>query len=59
MLNDEPHAIRRWDVIRVRPLTVRMLQAGTDGLELIAVGSDRPEGGDAVPGERMAPAKDS
>ncbi|PZR85123.1 MAG: hypothetical protein DLM67_26390 [Candidatus Nephthysia bennettiae] len=57
VLNEEPHPISRWDVIRVSPWTVRTLEAGADGLELIAVGSDRPEGGDAVPGERTAPAK--
>lgn len=47
-LDDEVHAIRRWDVIRVSPETVRAFEAGEEGLELIAVGSDRPEGGDGV-----------
>jgi len=47
-LDDEVHPIRRWDVIRVSPETVRAFEAGEDGLELIAVGSDRPEGGDGV-----------
>jgi hypothetical protein len=27
---------------------VRAFEAGADGLELIAIGSDRPEGGDGV-----------
>jgi hypothetical protein len=33
-------------VLRVSPQTVRAFEGGDDGLELIAVGSDRPEGGD-------------
>ena len=32
--------------LRVAPPVVRSFEAGPDGLELIAVGSDRPEGGD-------------
>ena len=40
--------LRRWDVVRVAPQTVRAFEAGADGLELIAVGSDRPEEGDGV-----------
>jgi len=35
-------------VIRVSPQTVRAFEASDDGLELIAVGADRPEGGDGV-----------
>jgi hypothetical protein len=34
--------------VRVSPETVRAFEAGPDGLELIAVGSDRPEGGDGI-----------
>jgi hypothetical protein len=41
---------RTWDVVRVAPATVRALEAGPEGLEVLAVGSDRPEGGD---GERV------
>ena len=48
-LDDEVHPVRQWDVVRVSPRTVRAFEAGEDGLELIAVGSDRPEGGDGVP----------
>jgi uncharacterized cupin superfamily protein len=47
-LDDEIRALRRWDVVRVHPTTVRAFEAGDDGLELIAIGSDRPEGGDGV-----------
>ena len=45
-LDDEIIDLRRWDVIRVSPNVVRAFEGGTDGLEVIAVGSDRPEGGD-------------
>jgi quercetin dioxygenase-like cupin family protein len=48
-LDDEIHELRQWDVVRIAPATVRAVEAGSDGLELIAVGSDRPEGGDGVP----------
>jgi len=47
-LDDEIRELRQWDVVRVSPETVRAFEAGADGLELIAVGSDRPEGGDGV-----------
>jgi quercetin dioxygenase-like cupin family protein len=47
-LDDEVHDLRQWDVVRIAPSTVRAVEAGPDGIELIAVGSDRPEGGDGV-----------
>ena len=47
-LDDEIHELRCWDVVRVDPATVRAFEAGDDGLELIAIGSDRPDGGDGV-----------
>ncbi len=50
-LDDEVRDIRQWDVVRVSPPTVRAFEAGPDGLELVAVGSDRPEGGDGVRAE--------
>jgi mannose-6-phosphate isomerase-like protein (cupin superfamily) len=45
-LDDEIVELRQWDVLRVAPRTTRAFQGGPDGLELIAVGNDRPEGGD-------------
>jgi quercetin dioxygenase-like cupin family protein len=51
-LDDEVRDIRQWDVVRVSPETVRAFEAGPEGLELIAAGSDRPEGGDGVRAER-------
>ena len=47
-LDDAVHELRQWDVVRVSPMTVRAFEAGDGGLELIAVGSDRPDGGDGV-----------
>jgi quercetin dioxygenase-like cupin family protein len=48
-LDDEVRDVRQWDVVRVAPGTVRAFEAGEEGLEFVAVGSDRPEGGDGVP----------
>jgi uncharacterized cupin superfamily protein len=47
-IDDDVHSIGQWDVIRVSPEAIRAFEAGDDGLELIAVGSDRPEDGDGV-----------
>lgn len=45
-LDDEIVELSRWDVLRVAPAVVRSFEGGPEGLELIAVGNDRPEGGD-------------
>jgi mannose-6-phosphate isomerase-like protein (cupin superfamily) len=45
-LDDEVVELRRWDVVRVAPAVVRGFEAGPEGLELIAIGGDKPEGGD-------------
>jgi len=45
-LDGETAELRKWDVVRVAPHVVRGLEAGPDGLEVIAIGNDRPEGGD-------------
>jgi quercetin dioxygenase-like cupin family protein len=47
-LDDELRDIRLWDVIRVAPEVVRAFEAGADGLQLVAVGGPKPEGGDGV-----------
>jgi mannose-6-phosphate isomerase-like protein (cupin superfamily) len=47
-LDDEIVELRRWDVVRVAPGVVRGFEAGPEGLDLIAVGSDKPEGGDGA-----------
>jgi mannose-6-phosphate isomerase-like protein (cupin superfamily) len=48
-LDDEIVQVRQWDVVRVAPEVVRAFEAGPDGLEIVAVGSARPEEGDGVP----------
>ncbi len=47
-LDDEIIALRPWDVVRVAPQVIRAFEGGSDGLEVIAIGADRPEGGDGV-----------
>jgi quercetin dioxygenase-like cupin family protein len=48
-LDEEILSLRRWDIVRVSPQVVRGFEGGPDGMEIIAVGADRPEGGDGVP----------
>jgi quercetin dioxygenase-like cupin family protein len=45
-LDDEIIDVKQWDVIRVAPNVARGFEAGPDGLEIIAVGGSKPEGGD-------------
>lgn len=45
-LDDEVIELHQWDALRVAPQVVRTFEGGPDGLELIAIGADRPEGGD-------------
>jgi quercetin dioxygenase-like cupin family protein len=45
-LDDEIREIGHLDVVRVAPEVVRAFEAGPDGLELIAIGGPKPEGGD-------------
>src|SRR3954452_8887905 len=47
-LDGERREARQWDVIRVAPAVVRAFEAGPDGLDVIAVGGSKPEGGDGV-----------
>jgi mannose-6-phosphate isomerase-like protein (cupin superfamily) len=45
-VDDDVIELKQWDVIRVAPTAVRAFEGGPDGLELVAIGNDRPEGGD-------------
>ena len=45
-LADEIVELKPWDVVRVAPHVVRAFEGGPDGLLYLAVGNDRPEGGD-------------
>jgi mannose-6-phosphate isomerase-like protein (cupin superfamily) len=47
-LDDDIVELGEWDVVRVAPAVVRGFEGGPAGLELIAIGADRPEGGDGV-----------
>jgi mannose-6-phosphate isomerase-like protein (cupin superfamily) len=47
-LDDEVVELLPWDAVRVAPSTVRAMEGGPDGLEVLAIGSDRPEGGDGT-----------
>jgi mannose-6-phosphate isomerase-like protein (cupin superfamily) len=46
LVNGEVLDLRTWDVVRVAPEVVRAFEAGPEGLEMIAVGGPKPEGGD-------------
>lgn len=50
-LEDDVVDLKALDTVRVAPTVIRALEAGPDGLEFLAIGSDRPEGGD---GEQIA-----
>jgi quercetin dioxygenase-like cupin family protein len=47
-LDDDIVELHQWDVVRVAPPVVRGFEGGPEGLEVIAIGADRPEGGDGV-----------
>ena len=55
LLDDEVIELRQWDAVRVAPEVMRAFEAGPDGLDVIAVGSSRPEGGDGVMEEATWP----
>jgi quercetin dioxygenase-like cupin family protein len=50
-LDDEIRDIAQWDVVRDAPEVVRAFETGPDGLEMIAIGGPKPEGGDGQPSE--------
>ena len=46
LLDGEVLDLAQWDAVRVSPQVLRAFEAGPDGLEVIAVGGPKPEGGD-------------
>ena len=46
LLDGEVVELEPWDAVRVAPEVVRAFEAGPDGMEYIAVGGPKPEGGD-------------
>ncbi len=55
LLDGGVRELRQWDAVRVAPGVVRAFEAGADGLELIAVGGPKPEGGDGQMGDAPWP----
>jgi len=49
LLDGGVHELALWDTVRVAPEVFRAFEAGPDGLEVIAVGGPKPEGGDGEP----------
>ena len=56
LLDDSTEDLNLWDVVRVAPEVVRAFEAGPDGLDVIAIGGPKPEGGDGVRAEANWPA---
>lgn len=46
-LDDEILELRRWDALRIAPATMRNLEAGPDGIELLLFGAPNAGFGDA------------
>ena len=46
LLDGEVVELAPWDAVRVAPEVLRAFEAGPDGLEVIAIGGPKPEGGD-------------
>jgi mannose-6-phosphate isomerase-like protein (cupin superfamily) len=55
LLDGEVHELKLWDVLRLAPEVVRCFESGPQGMELIAVGGPKPEGGDGVRAEVQWP----
>jgi quercetin dioxygenase-like cupin family protein len=51
LLDGETIDLEQWDLVRVSPETVRAFAAGPDGMQVVAIGGPKPEGGDGVPGD--------
>jgi quercetin dioxygenase-like cupin family protein len=46
LLDGAVHKLHQWDLVRVAPEVVRAFAAGPDGLDVVAIGGPKPEGGD-------------
>lgn len=49
LLDDKVEDLKPWDTVRVAPGVVRSFASGPEGLELIAIGGNKPEEGDGEP----------
>ncbi|MFL5780092.1 MAG: hypothetical protein ACJ760_02160 [Thermoleophilaceae bacterium] len=55
LLGDEVRDLRPWDVVRVAPPVARAFEGGPDGLDFIAIGGPKPEGGDGAAADASWP----
>lgn len=55
LLGDEIRDLRPWDVVRVAPAVVRAFEGGPEGLDFIAIGGPKPEGGDGAAADASWP----
>ncbi|HSS32734.1 MAG TPA: cupin domain-containing protein [Solirubrobacterales bacterium] len=55
LLGDETVELREGDALRVAPAVTRAFEAGDEGLELLAIGGPKPEGGDGEVVEAVWP----
>ena len=55
LLGEEVRDLRPWDVVRVAPTVVRAFEGGPDGLDFIAIGGPKPEGGDGAAADASWP----
>lgn len=55
LLGDEVRDLRPWDVVRVAPQVPRAFEGGPDGLDFIAIGGPKPEGGDGAASDASWP----
>ena len=46
LLDGELVELRQWDAVRVAPEVVRAFESGPEGMDVIAIGGPKPEGGD-------------
>jgi quercetin dioxygenase-like cupin family protein len=46
LLDGDVVELRQWDTVRVAPEVVRAFAAGPEGMDVIAIGGPKPEGGD-------------
>jgi quercetin dioxygenase-like cupin family protein len=51
LLDGEVSELKQWDLVRVAPEVVRAFASGPDGMEIVAVGGPKPEGGDGETAE--------
>jgi hypothetical protein len=59
LLDGEVVELRLWDAVRVAPEVVRAFEGGPEGMEIIAVGGPKPEGGDGEMGTASWPEADA